>query len=86
MKEAILQSPGVYAKRFYYDTIVFDPAALRHIINAFGASQIVVGSDYPFNVGDPDPMGTIIRAGIDAATVRAIVAENAERFLGRALE
>jgi len=84
MRETIPQSPGVYAKRFYYDTIVFDPAALRHIIGAFGASQIVVGSDYPFNLGDPDPMGTISRAGLDAATIRAIVCENAERFLGRA--
>ncbi|OFZ90207.1 MAG: aminocarboxymuconate-semialdehyde decarboxylase [Betaproteobacteria bacterium RBG_16_64_18] len=83
MKEAIPRSPGVYAKRFYYDTIVFDPAALAHIIHCFGASQIVVGSDYPFNLGDPDPVGTIGRAGLDAATQRAIVAENAERFLGR---
>ena len=86
LQETMPQAPGVYAKRFYYDTIVFDPAALRHIIGSFGASQIVVGSDYPFNLGDPDPMGTISRAGIDAATVRAIAYENAERFLGRKLE
>lgn len=85
LKESIMQAPGVYAKRFYYDTIVFDPAALAHIIHAFGASQIVVGSDYPFNLGDPDPMGTIGRAGLDAATVRAIAVENAERFLDRNL-
>ena len=86
LRESIAQAPGVYAKRFYYDTIVFDPAALRHIIASFGASQIVVGSDYPFNLGDPDPMGTISRAGIDAGTVRAIVCENAARFLGRMQE
>ncbi len=86
LKQALPQAPGVYARRFYYDTIVFDPAALRHIIHSFGASQIVVGSDYPFNLGDPDPMGTISRAGLDAATVRAIVVENAERFLGRKLD
>ena len=85
LKESIPQAPGVYAKRFYYDTIVFDPAALSHIIHTFGASQIVVGSDYPFNLGDPDPMGAISRAGINAATVRAIAFENAERFLERKL-
>ena len=85
LKESIAQSPEVYAKRFYYDTIVFDPAALAHIIHSFGAAQIVVGSDYPFNLGDPDPMGTIHRAGIDAATARAIAYENAERFLERRL-
>jgi len=86
MKESIAQSPGVYAKRFYYDTIVFDPAALAHIIRSFGASQIVVGSDYPFTLGDSDPMGTIGRAGLDAGTTRAIVQDNAERFLDRRLE
>ena len=86
LKESIPQAPGVYARRFYYDSIVFDPAALRHIIASFGASQIVVGSDYPFNLGDPDPVGTIEMAGVDRAVVRAIVVENAERFLGRKLE
>lgn len=83
LKETIPQPPGVYAKRFYYDTIVFDPAALRHIIASFGASQIVIGSDFPFNMGDPDPMGTIAAAGTDAAIARAIAVENARRFLDR---
>ena len=83
LKEAMPQSPGVYARRFYYDTIVFDPAALRHIIHTFGASQIVVGTDFPFVMGDPDPLASVGAAGLDAATVRAIAYENAERFLGR---
>lgn len=83
MKEAMPQTPGAYARRFYYDTILFDASALRHVIHTFGASQVVVGSDYPFVLGDPDPVGTVNGAGLDAATVRAIVRENAGRFLGR---
>ena len=85
LKEAMPQSPGVYARRFYYDTIVFDPAALRHIVHTFGASQIVVGSDFPFVMSDPDPVASVNATGLDAATVRAIAYENAERFLGRRL-
>jgi aminocarboxymuconate-semialdehyde decarboxylase len=46
---------------------------------------VVVGSDYPFTMGDPDPVGSVHKAGLDAATIRAIVHENAERFLGRKL-
>ena len=84
MKETMPEEPGVYARRFFYDTILFDPGALRHVINTFGASQIVVGSDYPFNMGDPDPVGTVRKTGLDAHTVRAILSENAARFLGRA--
>ena len=85
LKESMPQTPGVYARRFFYDTILFDPAALRHMVNTFGASQIVVGSDFPFNMGDPDPLASINAAGLDAGTTRAIVYENAERFLGRKL-
>ena len=83
LRELMPQEPGVYARRFFYDTILFDPSALRHVIHTFGASQVVVGSDYPFNMGDPDPVNTVNAAGLDAATVRALLYENAERFLGR---
>ena len=83
LKEAMPQEPGVYARRFFYDTILFDTSALKHVIHTFGSSQVVVGSDYPFNMGDPDPVGTVNQAGLDAQTMRAILYENAERFLGR---
>jgi aminocarboxymuconate-semialdehyde decarboxylase len=83
LKEAMPQEPGVYARRFFYDSVLFDASALRHVIHTFGASQVVVGSDYPFNMGDPDPVDSVSTAGLDAATVCAILYENAERFLGR---
>jgi aminocarboxymuconate-semialdehyde decarboxylase len=57
---------------------VFDPAAVKFLVGAFGASQILVGSDYPFNMGDPDPSGTLEKTGIDPA----VIAGNARRFLG----
>jgi predicted TIM-barrel fold metal-dependent hydrolase len=43
----------------------------------------VVGSDYPFNMGDPDPVVSVGKTGLDAETIRAVLYENAERFLGR---
>jgi aminocarboxymuconate-semialdehyde decarboxylase len=81
-KEALLESPAVTAKRFYYDHLVFDPANVRHVIQTFGASQIVVGSDYPFTMGDPEPVKTLEATGLDAATLAAISSGNAKRFLG----
>ena len=85
LKEAMPQAPGAYARRFFYDTILFDASALRHVIHTFGASQVVAGSDFPFVLGDLDPVATIRGAGLDEATVRAIAYKNAERFLGRRL-
>jgi len=83
MKETMPEDPGIYARRFFYDTILFDTSALKHVINTFGASQVVVGTDYPFNMADPDPVGTVRATGLDADTIRAILSGNAGRFLGQ---
>jgi aminocarboxymuconate-semialdehyde decarboxylase len=81
-REALPESPAVAAKRFYYDQLVFDPVAVKFLIERFGASQIFVGSDYPFTMGDPDPVGSLDRTGLDSATRAALSAGNARRFLG----
>ena len=81
-KEAMPESPEVYAKKFFYDCVVFDPKLVQLLIGTYGASQIVVGSDYPFSMGELDPIGLLGRAGLDAATMKAITSGNAKRFLG----
>ena len=81
-KEAMPESPEVYAKKFFYDCVVFDPKLVQLLIGTYGASQIVVGSDYPFAMGELDPIGLLGRAGLDAATMKAITCGNAKRFLG----
>lgn len=81
-RESMAESPADTARRFFYDHLVFDPAAVKFVVASFGASQVLLGSDYPFNMGDPDPLGTLERAGLDAATVAAVTAGNAYRFLG----
>jgi aminocarboxymuconate-semialdehyde decarboxylase len=81
-KESLAESPAVYAKRFYYDALVFEPKATRMVIDSFGSSQVCVGSDYPFNMGDTDPLGTLEKAGLEAAVLAAITSGNARRFLG----
>jgi aminocarboxymuconate-semialdehyde decarboxylase len=80
-RESLTESPAVTAKRFYYDDLVFDPAAIAFLVQSFGASQIVLGTDYPFNMGDSDPLGTLKSAGLDARTMEAITSLNAKRFL-----
>ena len=80
-KESLAESPAAYAKRFFYDALVFDPKATRFVIESFGSTQVCIGSDYPFNMGDNDPVATLAKAGLDAATVEAIQSANARRFL-----
>jgi len=83
-KESLAESPIAYARRFFYDALVFDPAAVRFLASAYGASQLVVGSDYPFAMGESDPVGMLEKAGFDPDVLSAIVSENARRFLGLA--
>ena len=82
-KAELPESPAAVARRFFYDALVFDPLAVRFVVDSFGASQVCVGSDYPFNMGDPDPVGTLEKASLRGEALAAITAGNARRFLGR---
>jgi aminocarboxymuconate-semialdehyde decarboxylase len=81
LRAALPEEPGAYAKRFFYDTVVFDPQLLAHLVKLYGKTQICVGSDFPFTMGDPDPVTTVNAAGLDADTVEHLLHRNARRFL-----
>ena len=81
-RESLTESPAVTAKRFYYDNVLFDADSVKFLINRFGAGQVLVGSDYPFALGEQDPIGRLRQAGLDENTVAQIGSANAKRFLG----
>jgi aminocarboxymuconate-semialdehyde decarboxylase len=81
-KESLKESPATIARRFYYDELVFDPNAVKFLVQQFGASQILVGTDYPFALGDSKPLVTLKKSGLDQKTLGAISSKNARRFLG----
>ena len=83
LKAALSESPMVTAQRFYYDHLMFDPELIKMIIATFGASQILIGSDYPFMPPKLiDPFGDLDRAGLSAEVIAMITSSNARRFLG----
>jgi aminocarboxymuconate-semialdehyde decarboxylase len=81
-KESLKESPATIARRFYYDELVFDAEAVRFLVKQFGASQVLLGTDYPFALGETNPLGLLEKAALDVATVTAITSGNAKRFLG----
>jgi aminocarboxymuconate-semialdehyde decarboxylase len=83
LKEKITQSPVVQARKLFYDTLVFDTPTLQHLVAKFGASQLMIGTDYPFGFHDHAPIASIQAAGFDAVTNKLLMASNARRFLGR---
>src|SRR6266536_1133328 len=68
--------PSAYLTRFYYDSILHDPAILRWLATRVSVDRIVLGSDYSFPPADRDPLGTLRRAGFSDADFRKIVDEN----------
>ncbi len=79
-KESLPESPAAIARRFYYDELVFEPKAVRFLVETFGETQILLGTDYPFALGDSTPMKTL--ESFDGKTLAAITSVNARRFLG----
>jgi len=82
LKESVHQAPIEQARSLYYDTLVFDQRTLQHLVDTFGASQLMIGTDYPFNFHDTHPVKRIQEAGFDAATIQQLTYANAQRFLG----
>jgi aminocarboxymuconate-semialdehyde decarboxylase len=58
-KELIKRSPLDYVNRFYFDTIAHDTDSLRFLISRAGADRVVMGTDYPYDMGDMDPVRTV---------------------------
>lgn len=69
--------PVAQIRRLYFDTIVFDARALRHLVATAGASQVVLGTDYPFDMGEPDPVRFVRGAGLSDEDARTILANGA---------
>lgn len=53
----ISKPPSYYLRKLYLDTLVFDHAQLRFLIETHGADHLCLGTDYPFDMAEPDPLG-----------------------------
>jgi aminocarboxymuconate-semialdehyde decarboxylase len=74
--------PSSYLNRFSVDSVVFTEAALRLLIDVMGAERVMMGSDYPYPLGER-PAGDVIRRSSISIDERAVIqGENAQAFLG----
>ena len=72
------RSPRAALRAFVYDTVVYDAEVLRELAGFASADRIVLGSDHPFEMAEPDPIGLARAAGLDPAALGA----NAARVFG----
>ena len=75
--------PSTYMKRLFYDTMVFQPLYLRHLIEIVGSDRVMLGTDFPFDMAETDPLALIgATDGLGAAEREAISGGNAASLFG----
>jgi aminocarboxymuconate-semialdehyde decarboxylase len=80
-RTVIKKKPSSYLEKFYFDSITFDPRMLKQLIDRYGAEHVMLGTDYPYDMGEDDPRGLI--AGVNrlsAADRRLIEGGNAMKL------
>jgi aminocarboxymuconate-semialdehyde decarboxylase len=58
-RRVITKTPSSYLKKMYFDTIAFDPRMLRQIVDVYGANHVLLGTDYPYDMAETNPVGLI---------------------------
>ncbi|HET9316156.1 MAG TPA: amidohydrolase family protein, partial [Vicinamibacteria bacterium] len=80
-RTVLKRAPRRSLAKLYFDTIVFDRDQLRHLVALWGADHILVGTDYPYDMGMYDPRGFVDGAGFTDADRAKILGLNAARLL-----
>ena len=74
------QKPSDYLRMFYFDTITHSAAALRFLIDTVGAEQVIIGSDYPFDMGYTRPAELVQQLNLRNETQTAILSGTAKKL------
>ncbi|MDX1485401.1 MAG: amidohydrolase family protein [Alphaproteobacteria bacterium] len=76
------RKPSAYMRKFYYDTCVYNADMLQYLAGKVGAGRIIMGSDYPVFLKEPDPIGFVKKVrGLKAEQKRNILGGTAARLL-----
>src|SRR5262245_11906641 len=81
--DTLPKPPTSYLRKIYFDSVVFTPDQLEALVKTFGVDHVIMGTDYPFDMGDYDPIEHVMSVeSYDDATRAAIIGGNAKKLLG----
>jgi aminocarboxymuconate-semialdehyde decarboxylase len=82
VRQGLPRPPSEYLSMFYFDTMVFEPDQIAFLVGKYGADHVLLGTDYPYDMGEGNPLGLLDRVGLDASDRDLITGGNAARLLG----
>ena len=82
LQESMPEAPLATSRRLYFDSLVYNPVLLRQQIALFGASQTLIGTDYPFVILDKAPVPHIRELELGPELESMLLRDNALRWLG----
>lgn len=81
-RASLPKPPSYYLKKLYFDTIVFTPHQLKYLVDVFGADHMTIGTDYPYDMGEYDPVGHVLGTeGLSETDVSDLLSGTAKRLL-----
>jgi aminocarboxymuconate-semialdehyde decarboxylase len=82
-RSRLRESPDESLRRFLYDTVTHDATLLRALIEFVGAERVLLGSDYPFDMGLERPADAVRALGLPSDDEERILGRNAQALLGQ---
>lgn len=83
VRHGLPRPPSEYLSRFYFDTMVFDADQLGFLVRKYGPDHLLLGTDYPYDMGEADPLGLLEEVeGLSDYEREQISGANAARLLG----
>ena len=71
-----------YTDRFYTDSAVFDPRSLRLLVDVMGEDRVLLGSDYPYPLGEQEVGRLVTHADLSPSVQQKILLRNTLTFFG----
>jgi aminocarboxymuconate-semialdehyde decarboxylase len=86
MRGNIDRLPSEYLAGMHFDLTVFDPTMVENLAARFGADHLLIGTDYPFDMGETDPLGLLAETSLSEGDIALVAGGNAARLFGLAEE
>ncbi len=82
LRQHIDRLPSEYLTSLYFDLTVFEPGMVEILVGRFGADHVLLGTDYPFDMGLPDPLALVAETNLTGSDRKLISGGNASRLFG----